>query len=55
MTSAASLVANGEAVGFQPPPHVHSKPGGAMGLSRLLLIKPDGTFDEILDDFLDHG
>ncbi len=30
-------------------PHIHTKPGGGKCLPRLLLVKPDGTFDESLD------
>ncbi len=38
-----------------PPPHVQPKPGGGASLPRLLLIKPDGTFDEFLNGLKSHA
>ena len=35
-----------------PTSHVQSKPGGGTRLHWLLLVKPDGTCDEILDGIL---
>ena len=38
-----------------PTPHVQPNPGGGIGFLRLLLVKPDGTFDELLEGFLCDG
>ena len=38
-----------------PTSHVHSKPGGGESLPRLLLVKPEGTFDELLDGLPGDG
>ncbi len=52
------LVSHISRISLDPPdpaPHVQSKPGGGASLTRLLLIKPDGTSDEILNGLLSHG
>ena len=38
-----------------PPLRVQSRPGGGASLPRLLLVKPDCTFDELLDGLCGHG
>ncbi len=57
ISSVSGAVGSSEATVCPPDPaaHVQPKPGGGIGLPRLLLVKPDRTGDGILDGILVHG